>query len=68
LIEALELGNEPNLYGTLTWYVKPYGVHVFGRPPTTTSSRSSTVAELTPGHGRYEFTLPAESAALVTLT
>jgi Glycosyl hydrolase family 79 C-terminal beta domain len=31
-IEALELGNEPNLYGTLTWYVKPDGVHVFGRP------------------------------------
>jgi hypothetical protein len=31
-IEALELGNEPNLYNTLTWYVKPDGVHVFGRP------------------------------------
>ncbi len=32
-IEALEVGNEPNLYGTLTWYVRPDGVHVFGRPP-----------------------------------
>jgi Glycosyl hydrolase family 79 C-terminal beta domain len=32
-IEALELGNEPNLYSTLTWYVKPDGVHVYGRPP-----------------------------------
>ena len=31
-IEALELGNEPNLYGTLTWYVKPDGFHVTGRP------------------------------------
>ena len=31
-IEALELGNEPNLYGTLTWFVQPDGVHVFGRP------------------------------------
>jgi Glycosyl hydrolase family 79 C-terminal beta domain len=31
-IEALELGNEPNLYGTLTWYVTPAGVHVYGRP------------------------------------
>jgi hypothetical protein len=31
-IEALELGNEPNLYGSLTWYVTPSGVHVFGRP------------------------------------
>ncbi len=31
-IDALELGNEPNLYGTLTWYVTPGGVHVFGRP------------------------------------
>ena len=32
-IEALELGNEPNLYGTFTWYVRPDGVHVTGRPP-----------------------------------
>ena len=32
-IEALELGNEPNLYGTFTWYVAPGGVHVTGRPP-----------------------------------
>jgi hypothetical protein len=31
-IEALELGNEPNLYGTFTWYVLPDGVHVMGRP------------------------------------
>jgi len=32
-IEALELGNEPNLYGNFTWYVLPDGVHVDGRPP-----------------------------------
>ncbi|MBV9467292.1 MAG: hypothetical protein JO169_14375 [Solirubrobacterales bacterium] len=32
-IEALELGNEPELYGTFTWYVAPDGVHVMGRPP-----------------------------------
>jgi hypothetical protein len=32
-IEALELGNEPNLYNSLTWYVSPDGVHVMGRPP-----------------------------------
>jgi Glycosyl hydrolase family 79 C-terminal beta domain len=32
-IEALELGNEPNLYGTFTWYVLPDGIHVMGRPP-----------------------------------
>jgi Glycosyl hydrolase family 79 C-terminal beta domain len=31
-IEALELGNEPNLYGSFTWYVRPDGVHVTGRP------------------------------------
>jgi len=31
-IEALELGNEPNLYGSFTWYVRPGGVHVTGRP------------------------------------
>jgi hypothetical protein len=32
-VEALELGNEPELYGTFTWYVLPDGVHVMGRPP-----------------------------------
>jgi hypothetical protein len=32
-IEALELGNEPNLYSTLTWFVGPFGVPEFGRPP-----------------------------------
>ena len=32
-IDALELGNEPELYGTFTWYVLPDGVHVMGRPP-----------------------------------
>ncbi len=32
-IESLELGNEPNLYGSFTWYVLPDGVHVMGRPP-----------------------------------
>ena len=32
-IEALEIGNEPNLYGTFTWYVTPDGVQVMGRPP-----------------------------------
>jgi Glycosyl hydrolase family 79 C-terminal beta domain len=31
-IDALELGNEPNLYGSFTWYVRPDGVHVTGRP------------------------------------
>jgi Glycosyl hydrolase family 79 C-terminal beta domain len=32
-IEALEIGNEPNLYGSFTWYVASDGVHVMGRPP-----------------------------------
>ena len=32
-IDALEPGNEPELYGTFTWYVAPDGVHVMGRPP-----------------------------------
>ena len=43
-IEALELGNEPNLYGSFTWYVLPDGVHVMGRPPATASRRSSTIS------------------------
>ena len=32
-VVALELGNEPELYGSLTWFVDPNGVHVTGRPP-----------------------------------
>ena len=31
-IQALELGNEPELYGSFTWYVSHSGVHVHGRP------------------------------------
>jgi hypothetical protein len=31
-IQALELGNEPELYGSFTWYTTPSGVHVKGRP------------------------------------
>jgi hypothetical protein len=32
-IEALELGNEPDLYGSLVWYVAADGTRVTGRPP-----------------------------------
>jgi len=32
-IQALELGNEPELYGSFTWYTTPSGQHVTGRPP-----------------------------------
>jgi len=32
-VVALELGNEPELYGSLTWFIDPNGVHVTGRPP-----------------------------------
>ncbi len=31
-IEGLEIGNEPELYGTFSWYKTPSGVHVDGRP------------------------------------
>jgi hypothetical protein len=37
-IEALELGNEPELYATFPWYKLPDGDHVRGRPPTYTYS------------------------------
>jgi hypothetical protein len=30
-IRALELGNEPDLYASFTWYRTPAGVHVYGR-------------------------------------
>ena len=33
-IEALELGNEPELYGSFPWYKLPNGEHVRGRPRT----------------------------------
>lgn len=33
-IEALELGNEPEQYGSFPWYQFPAGVHHFGRPNT----------------------------------
>jgi len=31
-IEAIELGNEPELYGSFGWYTTPGGQHVSGRP------------------------------------
>jgi len=33
-IEALELGNEPELYAAFPWYKLPDGQHVRGRPPS----------------------------------
>jgi Glycosyl hydrolase family 79 C-terminal beta domain len=33
-IDALEIGNEPELYSGLPWYVTPAGQKVFGRPLT----------------------------------
>ncbi len=32
-VQALELGNEPELYGSFTWYTTKSGQHVKGRPP-----------------------------------
>jgi Glycosyl hydrolase family 79 C-terminal beta domain len=31
-IDALEVGNEPEPYGSFSWYRTPAGVHVLGRP------------------------------------
>ena len=31
-IQALEIGNEPELYGAFSWYRTPSGRHVLGRP------------------------------------
>jgi hypothetical protein len=31
-IRAFELGNEPDLYATFTWYLAPDGRHITGRP------------------------------------
>ena len=32
-VQALEIGNEANLYSALYWYLTPAGVKVYGRPP-----------------------------------
>ncbi len=32
-VQALEVGNEANLYSSLYWYETPAGVKVYGRPP-----------------------------------
>lgn len=32
-VQALEVGNEANLYSALYWYKTPAGVKVYGRPP-----------------------------------
>jgi hypothetical protein len=32
-VQAFELGNEPELYGSFTWYTTGSGLHVKGRPP-----------------------------------
>jgi hypothetical protein len=33
-IQALELGNEPELYGSFPWYKNAAGIHIRGRPAT----------------------------------
>lgn len=33
-VAGLELGNEPEVYGTLGWYARPDGIGVPGRPPS----------------------------------
>jgi Glycosyl hydrolase family 79 C-terminal beta domain len=32
-VSALEIGNEPELYGSFGWYKTPSGQHINGRPP-----------------------------------
>jgi hypothetical protein len=32
-VQALEIGNEANLYSALYWYLTPAGAKVYGRPP-----------------------------------
>ncbi len=51
-IEALEIGNEPELYSALAWYHKPDGTPVYGRPLgydfSTFTSDSARVAAALP--------------------
>ncbi len=62
---ALELLRAPRL--TSTSGVTLGGQSFGTRTTTGRLAGRSGVAKLTPSHGQYEFTLPAESAALVTL-
>jgi hypothetical protein len=52
-IEALEIGNEPELYSSLPWYHTPAGLPVFGRPA------SYGVADYAAEVGRVAKLLPA---------
>ena len=51
-IEALELGNEPELYGSFNWYRQPAGGGVKGRPrsydPTAYARDAASVARALP--------------------
>ncbi len=38
-VQALEIGNEANLYSTLYWYKTPAGVKIYGRPAPYTPSQ-----------------------------
>ena len=54
-IDALELGNEPELYGSFGWYRSPAGAQVLGRPrgydiPAYTGDFSALVAACPPCH------------------
>jgi hypothetical protein len=52
-IEALEIGNEPELYNALPWYHTPAGLPIFGRPasyhPATYAAEFSAFAKVLPG-------------------
>src|ERR1019366_681427 len=53
-IEALEIGNEPELYGSFSWYRTASGQHVTGRPPgydfSNFTSDFSSIARVLPPH------------------
>ena len=55
-VDALEPGNEPELYPSFTWYVAPDGAHVKGRPP------GYTVAAFTRDFANIERGLPGRIA------
>ncbi|HLY47964.1 MAG TPA: glycosyl hydrolase family 79 C-terminal domain-containing protein [Solirubrobacteraceae bacterium] len=55
-VDALEPGNEPELYPSFTWYVAPDGAHVKGRPP------SYTIATFTRDFANIERGLPGPIA------
>jgi hypothetical protein len=59
-VEALEIGNEPDLYGTLPWYLTSSGTTVYGRPRSYNVAKfAADFAGIVRALPRYELAGPS---------